>query len=63
MPTSSAVKSETESYNLAWGRNTSCYHADQQVKLMNLQAEVDFLLQELQNLKTQRLAETTETEK
>jgi hypothetical protein len=62
MPASSAVKSKAESYSPAWELNKSCYHADQQVKLMNLQAEVDFLLQELQNLKTQRLAETTETE-
>jgi hypothetical protein len=32
----------------------SCYQADQEVKLLHLQAEVDCLLQELQNLKIQR---------
>jgi hypothetical protein len=38
----------------------TCYQGDQQVKLMNLQAEVDSLLQELQSLKAQRLAITQE---
>jgi hypothetical protein len=33
----------------------TCYKDDQQVKFMSLQAEVDSLLQELQNLKQQRL--------
>ncbi|NJL65044.1 MAG: hypothetical protein HC903_28680 [Methylacidiphilales bacterium] len=32
----------------------SCYKADQEVKLLDLQAEIDCLLQELQNLKIQR---------
>jgi hypothetical protein len=31
-----------------------CYKADQQAKLMHLQAEIDCLFQELQNLKVQR---------
>ncbi len=31
-----------------------CYKADQEVKLLSLQAEIDCLLQELQNLKIQR---------
>jgi hypothetical protein len=31
-----------------------CYQADQQTKLMHLQAEIDCLFQELQNLKVQR---------
>ncbi len=31
-----------------------CYQADQQAKLMHLQAEIDCLFQELQNLKMQR---------
>ncbi|MBE9228192.1 hypothetical protein IQ264_22470 [Phormidium sp. LEGE 05292] len=35
----------------------SVYQADQQVKLLNLQAEVETLLQQLQNLKQQRLTE------
>jgi len=33
----------------------SVYQADQQMKLLNLQAEIDNLLQQLQNLKQQRL--------
>ncbi len=36
----------------------SCYQVAQQVKFMNLQAEVECLLQQLQNLKIQRLAAT-----
>ncbi|WP_169927012.1 hypothetical protein [Brunnivagina elsteri] len=32
----------------------SCYKADQEVKLLDLQAEIDCLLQDLQNLKLQR---------
>ncbi|MFB2880186.1 hypothetical protein [Floridanema aerugineum] len=35
----------------------SVYQADQQLKLLNLQAEVETLLQQLQNLKQQRLIE------
>lgn len=31
-----------------------CYQADQQAKLMHLQAEIDCLIQELQSLKIQR---------
>lgn len=38
----------------------SVYQADQQLKLLNLQAEVETLLQQLQNLKQQRLTEDTE---
>lgn len=38
----------------------SVYQADQQLKLLNLQAEVETLLQQLQNLKQQRLIEDTE---
>lgn len=34
----------------------SVYQADQQIKLLNLQAEVDCLLEQLQNLKQQRIA-------
>ncbi|MEA5573911.1 hypothetical protein [Calothrix sp. UHCC 0171] len=39
--------------------NKSCYQADQEVKLLHLQAEVDCLLQELQNLKMQRQSSTS----
>lgn len=35
--------------------NKSFYQADQQAKFKNLQAEIDSLLQQLQNLKEQRL--------
>ncbi|MBD2298430.1 hypothetical protein H6G80_20465 [Nostoc sp. FACHB-87] len=38
--------------------NKSYYQADQQAKFKNLEAEVDSLLQQLQNLKEQRLAAT-----
>ncbi|WP_066382280.1 MULTISPECIES: hypothetical protein [unclassified Anabaena] len=38
----------------------TCYQDAQQVKLMTLQAEVDSLLAQLQNLKEQRLATTEE---
>lgn len=38
----------------------SVYQADQQLKLLNLQAEVETLLQQLQNLKQQRSTEDTE---
>ncbi len=33
---------------------TSCYQFDQQAKLLNLQAEVDLLLLQLQQLKQQK---------
>ncbi|BAY26622.1 hypothetical protein NIES2100_64380 [Calothrix sp. NIES-2100] len=36
--------------------NKSYYQDDQQVKFMHLQAEVDSLLMQLQNLKEQRLS-------
>jgi hypothetical protein len=40
----------------------SCYCVDQQLKLMDLQAEVESLLQQLQKLQTQRLAVTSQQE-
>ncbi|MCC5643713.1 hypothetical protein LC607_12305 [Nostoc sp. CHAB 5824] len=40
----------------------SYYQDDQQAKLMHLQAEVDSLLQQLENLKQQRLADTNQKE-
>ncbi|MEH1765003.1 hypothetical protein [Nostoc sp.] len=40
----------------------SYYQDDQQAKLLHLQAEVDSLLQQLENLKHQRLAETNQKE-
>jgi HPt (histidine-containing phosphotransfer) domain-containing protein len=41
---------------------TSCYQADQQAKLMNLQAEVESLLEQLQKLQLRRLAVTSREE-
>lgn len=35
------------------------YQVDQQVKFLHLEAEVEYLLQQLQNLKQQRLATTS----
>ncbi|BAB76442.1 hypothetical protein [Nostoc sp. PCC 7120 = FACHB-418] len=60
MATATSTVSECEC-QAAWTRhlNKSYYQDDQQVKLMNLQAEVDSLLEQLQNLKEQRLAATT----
>ncbi|MDH6085671.1 hypothetical protein [Umezakia ovalisporum] len=43
--------------------NKSYYQDDQQAKLQHLQAEVDSLLHQLQNLKKQRLAEHKQEEK
>ncbi|MEH2012305.1 hypothetical protein [Nostoc sp.] len=40
----------------------SYYQDDQQAKFMHLQAEVDSLLQQLENLKHQRLAENNQKE-
>jgi hypothetical protein len=41
----------------------SYYQDDQQAKFMHLQAEVDSLLQQLENLKHQRLANTDTNQK
>jgi hypothetical protein len=40
-----------------------CYQADQQAKLMHLQAEIDCLFQELQSLKMQRSTPADNDEK
>ncbi|MEH2144535.1 hypothetical protein [Nostoc sp.] len=40
----------------------SYYQDDQQAKFMHLQAEVDSLLQQLENLKHQRLADNNQKE-
>ncbi|MCP6759865.1 MAG: hypothetical protein NHB32_14125 [Fischerella sp. CENA71] len=54
--------SERQSHT-AWATKLEkCFNqVDQQVKFMHLQAEVDCLLQQLQNLKMQKQA-TTDTE-
>ncbi|ABA21551.1 conserved hypothetical protein [Trichormus variabilis ATCC 29413] len=63
MATATSTVSERESQAaLTRHLNKSYYQDDQQVKLMNLQAEVDSLLEQLQNLKEQRLAATTKEE-
>ncbi|OUL18989.1 hypothetical protein BV378_34130 [Nostoc sp. RF31YmG] len=46
----------------AWASklNKSYYQDDQQVKFMHLQAEIDSLLMQLQNLKQQRLSSNSQ---
>ncbi|MEH2078823.1 MAG: hypothetical protein V7K89_02045 [Nostoc sp.] len=63
MPTYLSNVSDRESQT-AWVSTLtkSYYQDDQQAKLMHLQAEVDSLLQQLENLKHQRLAETSQKE-
>jgi hypothetical protein len=58
MPTYSSSVSERPAQTL-WVSDVtkSCYQEDQQAKLQDLQAEVDSLLQQLQSLKEQRLAD------
>ncbi len=46
--------SERKPENLAVTSTSTCYQVDQQVKLMDLQAEVDLLLLKLQQLKQQK---------
>ncbi|MBD2530769.1 hypothetical protein H6G97_14775 [Nostoc flagelliforme FACHB-838] len=63
MPTYLSSVSDRES-QAAWVSKLtkSYYQDDQQAKLMHLQAEVDSLLQQLENLKNQRIAETNQKE-
>ncbi|MEM6753170.1 MAG: hypothetical protein AAF630_09400 [Cyanobacteria bacterium P01_C01_bin.38] len=49
----SSVSERKPEYSHATLTNT-CYQVDQQVKLMDLQAEVDLLLLKLQQLKQQK---------
>ncbi|MDB9445346.1 hypothetical protein NWP22_02265 [Anabaenopsis tanganyikae CS-531] len=58
MPTCSSSVSERPSQTL-WVSDVtkSYYQEDQHAKLQHLQAEVDSLLEQLQNLKQQRLTE------
>ncbi|MGF2035065.1 MAG: hypothetical protein RMZ43_007090 [Nostoc sp. CmiVER01] len=63
MPTCLPSVSDHESHaNWVSKLTKSYYQDDQQAKLMHLQAEVDSLLQHLENLKQQRLAETNQKE-
>ncbi|MCC5640394.1 hypothetical protein LC593_32095 [Nostoc sp. CHAB 5844] len=58
MSTLTSVSERKSQATLVSDLNKSYYQADQQAKFKNLQAEVDSLLQQLQNLKEQRLAVT-----
>lgn len=49
----SSVSERKTQYSQASSTST-CYQVDQQVKLMDLQAEVDLLLLQLQKLKKQK---------
>ncbi|MEH1826306.1 hypothetical protein FD723_07310 [Nostoc sp. C052] len=63
MPTYLSSVSDCESQaNWVSKLTKSYYQDDQQAKLLHLQAEVDSLLQQLENLKHQRLAETNQKE-
>jgi hypothetical protein len=56
MSTMSSSVSECESHaNLVKKLTKAYYRDDQQVKFMDLQAEVDSLLEQLQSLKSQRV--------
>jgi hypothetical protein len=56
MPTYSSTVSERPSQTLWVSDLTkSCYKDDQQVKFQHLQAEIDSLLEQLQNLNEERL--------
>ncbi|MBD2246417.1 hypothetical protein [Nostoc sp. FACHB-888] len=63
MPTCFSSVSDRESQaNWVSKLTKSYYQDDQQAKFMHLQAEVDSLLQQLENLKHQRLADTNQKE-
>ncbi|MBN3949001.1 MAG: hypothetical protein V7K14_03200 [Nostoc sp.] len=63
MPTCLSSVSDRESQtNWVSKLTKSYYQDDQQAKFMHLQAEVDSLLQQLENLKHQRLAQTNQKE-
>ncbi|MEH1836192.1 MAG: hypothetical protein V7L29_30090 [Nostoc sp.] len=63
MPTCLSSVSDGESQTSWVSKLTKSYYQDdQQAKLMHLQAEVDSLLQQLENLKHQRLADTKQKE-
>ncbi|MEH1795104.1 hypothetical protein CDG77_17715 [Nostoc sp. 'Peltigera membranacea cyanobiont' 213] len=64
MPTCLSSVSDRESQaNWVSKLTKSYYQDDQQAKFMHLQAEVDSLLQQLENLKHQRLADTETSQK
>ncbi|MDM9385330.1 hypothetical protein QUB80_32260 [Chlorogloeopsis sp. ULAP01] len=61
MSKSSVSDFESQTF-LATKLDKCFYQADQQVKLLHLQAEIDCLLQQLQNLKLQRIESTVKEE-
>jgi hypothetical protein len=61
MPTCSSV-SDREPQIWASNLTKSVYKVDQQEKFLHLQAEVESLLEQLQNLKEQRLTATSTRE-
>ncbi|MEH2293281.1 hypothetical protein [Nostoc sp.] len=63
MPTClSSVSDRDSQTNWVSKLTKSYYQDDQQAKFMHLQAEVDSLLQQLENLKHQRLANANQKE-
>ena len=63
MSTMSSSVSECESHaNLVKKLTKAYYRDDQQVKFMDLQAEVDSLLEKLQSLKSGQVATPSEAE-
>ena len=52
----SSIKSvsRVENFESKLSKITQCYQADQQVKYLHLQAEIDVLIQKLQSLKNQK---------
>ncbi|MDZ8183894.1 MAG: hypothetical protein RMX96_03390 [Nostoc sp. ChiSLP02] len=63
MPTCLPSVSDRQSQaNLAEKLTKAYYQDDQQAKFMHLQAEIDSLLEQLENLKNQRLAATSQEE-
>ena len=63
MPTCLSSVSDRESQaNWVSKLTKSYYQDDQQAKFIHLQAEVDSLLQQLENLKHQRLADNNQKE-
>ena len=61
MPNLLAVTSENSNDNRSTANSLPCYQADQQVKYLHLQAEIDVLLQQLQTLKQQQQPDTLVT--
>jgi|UPI00034D9ECF hypothetical protein len=61
MTTSSVSNTESQTY-WATKLNKCLYQAEQQAKFINLQAEVDCLLRQLQDMKVQKSSDTSSLE-